>query len=119
MNERLIFVYNADSGLINMAKDYIHKAVSPQTYDCQLCAVTYGPLGMRQRWRKFVRGLNVEVEFLHRDELAERYGISGADLPAAWQVAATDTSPQLWLSAEQMRRVATLDELITLVESLR
>ncbi|WP_232221892.1 hypothetical protein [Methanococcoides burtonii] len=43
----LIFVYNADSGLINEMKDYVHKIVSPSTYECNLCAITYGNTGIK------------------------------------------------------------------------
>jgi len=44
---KLIFVYNADSGLLNAMKDWAHKIVSPETYPCSLCALTYNNLGMR------------------------------------------------------------------------
>jgi len=37
-----IFVYNADSGPINGLKDYFHKIIKPETYECNLCAVTFG-----------------------------------------------------------------------------
>ncbi|RNI14159.1 hypothetical protein EFE42_06005 [Methanohalophilus sp. RSK] len=30
----IIFVYNADSGLLNEMKDYVHKIVSPASYGC-------------------------------------------------------------------------------------
>ena len=31
---RLVFVYNAKSGVINGIFDYVHKFVSPSTYSC-------------------------------------------------------------------------------------
>lgn len=37
---RLVFVYAADSGVLNIAKDVIHKLVSSSTYPCHLCAIT-------------------------------------------------------------------------------
>ncbi len=43
----LVFVYNANSGLLNALLDMGHKVVSPRTYPCSLCALTYGSLGLR------------------------------------------------------------------------
>lgn len=108
--ENIIFVYNADSGLINGMKDLIHKNFSAATYPCSLCAVTYNNLGMRREWRQFIQSLGREVEFLHRDELADRYGILNIPLPAAFTKGA-DKGPELWLSAEQMNSCESLEDL--------
>jgi hypothetical protein len=40
--KELIFIYNAKSGLVNEMIDFAHKIVSPETYDCNLCAISYG-----------------------------------------------------------------------------
>ncbi|MPY65528.1 hypothetical protein F8S09_02315 [Deinococcus sp. SDU3-2] len=107
----LIFVYNADGGALNGLKDLWHKAVSPQTYACSLCAVTYGPLGMRREWRDFVRGLGREVRFLHRDKLAAEFGLRDVPLPAAYEQRPDGTLGE-WLPASELRAVTTLDELM-------
>ncbi len=52
----LIFAYNADSGFLEALKDGMRKVVSPSTYPCRLCALTYGLATMRPRWRSFVEG---------------------------------------------------------------
>jgi hypothetical protein len=109
----LLFVYNADSGVLNGLKDLWIKTVTPQRYDCQLCAVTYGLTGMKREWREFVEHLGAPVEFLHRDELADRYGLKGVTLPAAFVVAGGP--PLLWLSADQLVACRTLADLMTLV----
>lgn len=62
----------------------MRKVVSPSTYPCRLCALTYGLATMRPRWRSFVEGLGVLVEFLHRDEFRERYGEAEAGFPSAY-----------------------------------
>jgi hypothetical protein len=36
----LVFVYNADSGVFNTLSDIAHKIFSPETYACNLCALT-------------------------------------------------------------------------------
>lgn len=81
----LVFVYNADAGLFSMLSDYAHKVISPDTYPCSLCALTYGHLGMKRGWKRFVESLDAEVEFLHRDELATQYGVRDAVLPAVFR----------------------------------
>ena len=55
----LLFVYNADSGPLNALLDFGHKIVSPGTYPCSLCRLTYGTFGMRREWREFTQGLGV------------------------------------------------------------
>ena len=40
----LLFVYNADGGVVERTLDYLHKLTSPATYSCSLCALTYGAL---------------------------------------------------------------------------
>lgn len=71
---RLLFVYNADGDLGSRLIDAAHKVISPATYPCGLCAITYGPLGMRPAWQAFVDALPVPVAFLHREAFHARYG---------------------------------------------
>jgi hypothetical protein len=111
--DKLIFVYNADSGLANMLKDWAHKIISPETYACSLCALTYDNLGMRRPWREFIKGLGYEVEFLHRDEFAKEYGIADVPLPAAFIL--QNGKPILWINCETMDTLNSLDDLQTLV----
>ncbi|WP_201983299.1 hypothetical protein [Hymenobacter rubidus] len=88
MPQRLLFVYNADSGPLAGLKDVFHKILSPATYACSLCAVTYGATSMRPEWREFIRQLPVPVEFLHRDEFGRDYPQwRQHSLPAAFAVA--------------------------------
>jgi hypothetical protein len=112
---KIIFVYNADSGLINAMKDWTHKIVSPETYACSLCALTYDNLGMRRPWREFVRELGYDVEFLHRDELDEQYGIGDVGLPAAF--IQRDGKLTLWITDDAMNACRSLEDLQSLVQS--
>ncbi len=84
MSSTLVFAYNADSGLFNTLTDMAHKILSPATYPCHLCALTYGNLGMRREWRDFVAHLDARVELLHADELKGRYGVEAEPLPAVF-----------------------------------
>lgn len=69
----LIFVYNADSGSVNAVLDTAHKILSPSTYQCQLCQLSYGLVKENQAWKAFRESLHEEVVFLHRDEFEEQY----------------------------------------------
>jgi hypothetical protein len=81
----LVFVYNADGGVFNALADAAHKIFSPRTYRCNLCALTHSAVGMRREWKRFLNGLDIPPEFLHADELKERYGVEGVPLPAIFQ----------------------------------
>ncbi|WP_420641109.1 hypothetical protein [Candidatus Leptofilum sp.] len=109
---KLVFVYNADSGVINFILDAAHKIFSPSTYPCNLCALTYTPTGL-PRWRRFVKSLPLPAEFLHKDELAEQYGLTAVPLSAAyfWD----GHKLQGWIPAEEMEQFSSLEEMMTAV----
>ena len=111
----LIFVYNADSGLMNTLLDIGHKIVSPQTYACHLCALTHSTFSMRDEWKRFVAELGVPIEFLHRDELAQRYGIKDIALPVVFRK--TNGPLQQWISREEISACRSLDDLKRLVQN--
>lgn len=100
--EKIIFVYNADQGKLNAAFDTIHKFVSPGTYQCQLCAMTHGSFGMKKDWKTFIDSLGIEVEFLHRDEVDERFGGMELALPAVLGVRESTGDVSVLVSADQM-----------------
>jgi hypothetical protein len=70
---KLVFVYNADAGVLSGLKDLVHKATSPSTYQCSLCAITYNLTSMRAAWKEALRTLPLPAEFLHRNEFIKAY----------------------------------------------
>ncbi len=83
----LVFVYNADSGLFNLLTDIAHKIFSPQTYDCNLCAVTHDKFGIKDEWRQYLKTLDAPVEFLHADEFKAKYRTGDTEkLPAIFRL---------------------------------
>lgn len=109
----LLFVYNADSGLFNTLADIGHKLFSPATYPCRLCAITHGYLKERGEWRAFVDSLGVDCEFLHRDQLQERFPGVSASLPAVFRL--VDGAPRLCLDAAALNACADLAALMALI----
>lgn len=106
---KLIFVYNADSGLFNTVSDIAHKVLSPKTYSCNLCALTHGHFKVRQEWVDFLKQLDIELEFLHRDEFLTRHHIPDAEFPAIFIEENEQLS--LWLDQASLNQLATLDDL--------
>jgi len=70
---KLIFVYNADSGMLNTVKDISQKLFSPQTYDCFLCSLTHDTFKENSEWKAFRNNSETEMVFLHRDEFEKKY----------------------------------------------
>lgn len=114
ISKKIVFVYNANSGILNMAADYIHKIVSPSTYNCRLCAITYGNTGMRTRWKEFIAELKYQSDFLHIDEFQEKYGEIKDELPCAY--IETLGKLELFITADEMNSCENLENLMELVE---
>ena len=108
----ILFVYNADSGLLNAVADYILKAISPKTYGCNLCAITYSNTGMKKKWREYVKTLGASVGFLHRDEFLELYN-KDVNLPTVFLK--KGDSVTLFIDSEEINALKTVEALIDLV----
>lgn len=106
---KLIFVYNADSGLFNTVTDIAHKILSPKTYNCNLCALTHGHFKIKQDWVKFLKQIDTELEFLHRDEFVKKYSYNNADFPAI--LIEEKNKLSLWLDQTAINKIKTLDDL--------
>ena len=113
---RLLFVYNADTGLFNTLADAAHKIFSPQTYQCALCKVTYGWFQERGAWRDFLDILDADCAFLHRDELRTRYPDVAVTLPTVLCLA--DGQPTLCIDAQRLQACRDLDALMGLVREV-
>ncbi|MBT0665360.1 hypothetical protein KI809_13720 [Geobacter pelophilus] len=113
MRPYLVFVYNADSGVFNTLTDIAHKVFSPETYSCNLCAITYGNFSIRAEWKEFLESLDADLEFLHRDELHSSYGVAGAELPAVFTRKGDVLN--LWIKAAEINGCSTMEELKTLI----
>ena len=114
MADALVFVYNADSGLFNTLTDTAHKLFSPATYACNLCAMTYSALGMKKEWKEFLDTINMPLEFLHRDELKEKYGTE-VKLPAIFRKSGTELN--LVIDANSINKCKDIDELKQLLNN--
>ncbi len=112
--KKLVFIYNADSGVINLVKDFWKKILRPSSYQCNLCMQTFGAFGMKKDWKKFINNLKIDVEFLHKDEFEKNYEITGAIYPSAY--IETENGLELFISQDEMNDVKTIDELKEIVD---
>lgn len=108
----LIFVYNADSGLLSTLADFAHKMFSPSTYNCQLCSLTYGNFWMKQEWKHFLKELPISVTFLYKDDFIKRYNM-GAAFPAIY-IKNIDVI-RVFLTKKDIEHCESLQELKSLI----
>lgn len=112
--DRLIFVYNADGGVMSGIMDSVHKTVSPDTYSCSLCAITHGVFRMNPKWRAWLKALTMPVAFYHRDDLAPRYANHVVALPAV--LGERGGAVHILLAATELDGLPDVDALISAIE---
>ena len=112
--KKIVFTYNADSGFFNSLKDTVHKVVAPDSYDCNLCQVTFGAFSMNDDWKEFIENLSLEVEFLHKNEFVKRYGARKESFPNAY----VDDNGRLslFISSDEINKTKSIFELKKLVK---
>ncbi|QHL89996.1 hypothetical protein GVO57_03075 [Sphingomonas changnyeongensis] len=113
---RLVFVYNARAGLVAGALDSLHKLVSPATYPCSLCAVTYGLVRIDPRWRAWLATTAYDTVFHHRPDFRAAYP-AFADLPLPAVLADRGDGPAVLLSADDLAAITTPEALIAAIEA--
>jgi hypothetical protein len=107
----LIFVYNADSTLYAQLTDAAHKLLSPETYQCNLCKITYSAVSMKQEWKEYLQTLPFKFHFMHRDEFHEKFPtLQRVSLPAVFLKDAEKVS--VFLSAEELNEQSSIGDLI-------
>ncbi|MBT8299282.1 MAG: GTPase [Maribacter sp.] len=118
MQEKLIFVYNADSGLGNILIDGAHKIFSPSTYECKLCEITYGAFTENRIWKKFREASSMTMEFLYKDEFKNLYASKFGykfDFPIV--LVGADTTFDVFVSTAELNAMENVEELINLINS--
>lgn len=114
MKQQLIFVYNADSGLFNSLNDFAHKIISPSTYQCNLCMLTYGNFSMKQDWKHFIQQLPADTMFLHKNEFKKTYRLK-TDLPAVFMQ--QDNALLMLIPGKEINNCRSLQQLKDLVSA--
>lgn len=111
---KLIFVYNADSGFANALMDIGHKVISPDTYQCNLCGLTFGVFSEQKKWKQFREESDTQMEFLHRDEFERKYN-QQFEYPIVFK---QDQDLEIAISKTDLESIPTLDRLIEQIRKI-
>ena len=115
--KKLIFVYNADSGRLNALMDSLHKVVNPSSYSCKLCELTHGAIDEKKEWKNFKQSLDVETNFLHKDEFLKAYASKfGHKFEFPVILAQTEKGLEVFISKNDFSEI---DDLDVLMETIR
>lgn len=114
MKPQIIFVYNADGDLFNSVTDFVHKIISPSTYACKLCALTYGSFTMKHEWKSFIEYMPFKKIFLHKNEFEKIYKLQ-TELPAIF--IEENNKFEQFISTKEIESCASLQQLKELITS--
>jgi hypothetical protein len=109
----LIFVFTCDRGNLSAIKDYSHKLSADKAPECNLLALISTPVGIKKGWKRYIQELRIPVRFLYHDEYEEEFGALLTPLPAVFLL--IQKTRILFISADELGRVTTMDDLIALV----
>ena len=113
----LVFVWNADAGMLNALRDSLHKWISPETYSCKLCALTHGFSSARRDWKDFLRDFERPAYFYYRDTFQD----SGIlfNFPKTYPMVLELHEGEWYalLTAEDFEGIYSLDELIATLKT--
>ena len=110
---RLIFVYNANSGKLNTILDSLHKITNPSTYNCKLCALTFGNFLEDRIWKNFRETSELEMDFYHKDEFLSKFKskwLAKFEFPLI--ILEQMGELELFLSSEELNQIDSVELLI-------
>lgn len=113
-NSELVFIYNAKSGIINSLIDFTHKVISPDTYECNLCAITYGTFTKKNLWADYIESIPIASIFTYKDKIADKK-LDNVILPAVF-LKKNDRFIQL-ISSIELNKLDNLEGLIVLLNA--
>jgi len=110
---KLHFVYNANSGFLDKILDGAHKIVSPSTYDCNLCAITFGKFTEDALWKSFREHADLEMNFIYKDEFEKAFAskwLPKFEFPII--LSESNTQLEVFVSTPDLNALSTSEELI-------
>lgn len=114
-NLELIFVYNVELNPKALVVDFVHRIVSPDTYPCRLCDITYDRFTPKREWNKFIKSRPIQSQFFTKDRFLKRYSdFSGEKFPAVFLK--RNGKLENIISSEEMENLVDLQDLINLLE---
>ncbi|TBW27489.1 GTPase [Gramella sp. KN1008] len=116
--EKLIFVYNADSGKLNAFLDSLHKTIKPSAHNCKLCSLTYGVFDEKRSWKIFRKNMDIETEFLHKDEFQKLYASKfGYKFEFPLVLIQNTKGLEVFISKDEFSKISSLEDLIAIIKA--
>lgn len=109
----LLFVYNAKSNLLNKTFDFMHKIISPQTYNCKLCSLTYNSFAEQKEWANFRKTLHIEFKFFYSNIFENEFPLEKTDYPVVYLKSNIELKKVI--TTNELNSIENLKELIQLV----
>ena len=117
--KEIIFVYNADSGIVNSWLDIAHKVIRPETYSCDLCALTHGSFREKGVWKKFREDAKIPIIFYHKDEFLKKFKskwLPRYDFPLVLTTNGVTMEP--FITAQDFKEIKTVEVLMERLQAL-
>ncbi len=111
---KLVFVYNANSGKLNAVFDIAHKALSPETYQCDLCSLTHDTFSEKASWKRFREETDLDLDILHKDEFEQQETGYDFDYPVILE--AGDDGLSVFMSRDEIARLRDVDALMLAIK---
>ena len=108
----LIFIYNAKSGLVNEFLDLAHKIVSPSTYNCNLCAISFDKFTMKKKWSDYISSLPVKSTFTYKDKIS-KYDYDNIKLPTI--ILRKESKSDVIIPYNKINKFKNIEQLIELL----
>ncbi|MEA1786761.1 GTPase [Arenibacter sp. GZD96] len=116
--KKVLFIYNANSGKRNALLDSAHKIFSPDTYDCNLCDITFGVFTENKVWRQFRENSALPFVFLHKDEFLAQYASKfSAKFKYPIILAETQNDLEILVDTEKLNGLENAEALIALLQN--
>ena len=116
--KKFVFIYNAASGLRNALLDSAHKIISPKTYSCRLCDITFGVFKEHTVWKNFRKTNGLEMEFLHKDEFQKQYASKfGYAYTFPIVLVQSDYDLEVLITTEELNELKAPQDLIDLIST--
>ena len=98
--------------------DSAHKIVSPSTYECNLCDITFGTFVENKIWKNFREESLLEMEFLHKDEFKKLYASKfgyAFDYPIVLMTSVDNL--EVFITTAELNALESAEELVSLIKT--
>ena len=108
-DDTLYFIYNAKNDTKSVLNDFFHKTLSPKTYPCNLCKITYNTFTKKNKWKKYLDNTNYNYKFLYKNQ-SNYFNNPIIDFPSI--VFGNKINYKIVLNSTELNVILNIDSLI-------